>query len=206
MKNHISYHWGDEYLLINLGNRINPRIKALFWAEFVFTCGMATIFLIRSIPFAQGLVHVLSATGAALLYILASYRFLSRMFYKEKVLLDPESIIITYSTPFNRKVSRYDWQFIGPLHYKGTALKTAHPLKGNCYDYFGFETQEHLIQNLHQEGNLYFNFGGFPVCFAKGVYSWHAEEMVHMMRIYAGDKLRLGPEWKSMLQHEWDDA
>ena len=96
---------------------------------------------------------------------------------------------------------------MGPLHYVGKPEKTDHPLKGECYDYFGLETHEHLLQSLHHEGNLYFNYEGFPIRFARGVYSWHAEEMVRMMQLYTGNTLKLGPEWERMLQEqEWDDA
>lgn len=203
----ISYHWGSDHLLIMLGNRTLPRIRMLFWAEFILTSGMATVFLLSAIPFTSGFTHIVSALGAAGIYLLAAYRFFTRMFCEERILLDPEYLTIVNRTPFSQKTVHYDWHNIGPLHYTGRANKTDHPLKGKCYDYFGFETQEHLIQSLHHDGNMYFNYEGFPVRFAKGVYSWDAEEMVRMMKIYAGGTLRLGPEWHRMLQQqEWDDA
>lgn len=207
VKKKISYQWGDDCLLIVLGNNIPPRIKFLFWAEFVFTIGMATIFLKESLPFSGNFFNWIACAGAAVLYLLAAYRFLSRMLYIEKLFLDNDSMTVAERTPFSQKDRRYKWQDMGPLHYMGKAEKTDHPLKGNCFDYFGFETQEQLIQSLHQEGNLYFNYKGLPVRFARGVYSWDAEEMVNMMKLFAGDKLRLGIEWARMLQeHEWDDA
>jgi len=207
MKNKITYQWGDEHLLIDLGNRSQPRIRILFWAEFILTSGMATIFLLRSFPLTSDIVNLISGLGAATLYILAAYRFLTRMFSKECILLDPGAFTIITSTPFTKAVATYQWDDIGPLHYTGKSSKTDHPLKGNCYDYFGFETQEQLIQNLHHDGNMYFNHKGAPVRFARCVYSWHAEEMVQMMKIYSGPRLRLGPEWKRMMQQaEPDDV
>jgi hypothetical protein len=203
MPDRIIYNWGDDHLQIQLGRRIETRIKALFWGEFIFTTGMATIFLLQALPISSNLWHVLASFGAAALYALASYRFISRMFFREEVWLDMEYLTLVTSTPFKRRIKRYEWPAIGPLHYTGKASKTDHPLKGNCYDYFGFETQERLVQDLHPEGNLYFNYGGFSVRFARNVYSWDAEEMVRMMRIYAGSNLRLGPEWKRMIQESW---
>lgn len=203
----ISYQWGDDHLLIELGNNLQPRIKALFWAELLVTIGMATIFLFKSMPLSSQVMSWIGGIGAATLYLMAAYRFLSRMMYEERLFLDTESITILERTPFAQKHNRYLWREIGPLHYIGKDEKTDHPLKGRCYDYFGFETREQLIQSLHQEGNLFFNHNGFTIRFAKGVYSWHAEEMVNMMKLYAGSKLRLGMEWARMLQeHEWDDA
>lgn len=206
-KRKISYQWGDDCLLIVFGNNIQPRIKFLFWGEFVFTIGMATILLKEFLPFSGNFFSWFAGLGAAVLYLLAAYRFLSRMLYIEKLFLDSDSMTIAERTPFVRKDRRYKWSDMGALHYIGKPDKTDHPLKGKCFDYFGFETQEQLIQSLHQEGNLYFNYEGYPIRFARGIYSWDAEEMVNMMKLYAGDKLRLGMEWARMLQeHEWDDA
>ncbi|MBS1771764.1 MAG: hypothetical protein JST82_02805 [Bacteroidetes bacterium] len=203
MPDKITYNWGEDHLQIMLGRQIAPRIKTLFWLEFIFTSGMATIFLIQSMPLKANLIHFAGYLGTATLYALAAYRFISRMFFTEELWLDAEYLTIVNATPFKRKVYRYEWQSAGPLHYVGTDAKTDHPLKGQCYDYFGFETQERLIQNLHTEGKLYFNYYGFPVRFAKGLYSWDAEEVVRMMKIYAGRKLSLGPEWKRMVEESW---
>jgi hypothetical protein len=161
------------------------------------------VFLIRALPLSLGPVHWTIALGAALLYVLASYRLLSRIFYTERLLLDRYGINIIRRTPFMHHARYYDWNVMGPLHYTGKAKKTAHPLKGKSFDYFGFETHEHLIQSLHHEGNLCFTYDDEMVSFARGVYSWDAENMVQIMKLYAGTSLRLGPEWERMLQeHE----
>lgn len=207
MKNKITYHWGEDHLLINLGNQTEPRIRVLFWAEFLLTIGMATIFLMESLPLSISFTHWIAGMGVSVLYLLAAYRFLSRILYSERIVLDQKYFTIIQRTPFSRQQRKYDWRNVGELHYLGKEAKTAHPLKGNCYDYFGFETQEHLIQSLHQDGNLFFNFSDYPVRFARGVHSWHAEEMVRMMKLYAGNTLRLGPEWAHMLEEqEFGDA
>lgn len=198
--NKISYHWGDNSLLINLGNRTEPRIKALFWIEFLLTIGWATIFMIRAIPLHGVIINTLECVGAVILYLLASYRFLSRIFYTEKLIIYPHVLEIVTRTPFSYKARSFEWENMGPLHYVGQDKKTDHPLAGKCYDYYGFETREKLIHRLHNEGNMYFNYGGFPVRFGKGVYSWTAEEIVNMMRLYVGSRLSLGPEWEQMVQ------
>lgn len=206
-KNKISYQWGKEHMVITIGNQTPLRIKMLFWTEFLFTCSMITVLLCFSLPANNTLQDILFISCSAIVYILAGYRFLSRLFYRETLLLDSEGFTIVQRNLFHQKSSNYQWKQLGTLHYCGTPSKTDHPLKGKCFDYFGFETQEHLIQNLHADGNLFFNHKGIPVKFAKGVYSWDAEEMVNMMKLYAGSNICLGPEWAEMQQHahEWDD-
>lgn len=198
--NKISYHWGENSLIVNLGNRTETRIKALFWIEFLLTVGWATIFLVRAIPLGGDIINTIQCVGAVVLYLLAAYRLLSRIFFSEKLILRPEVLEIVSRTPFSHKARTFEWRHMGPLHYVGQDKKTDHPLAGKCYDYYGFETREKLIHRLHNEGNLYFNYGGFPVRFGKSVYSWNAEEVVNMMKLYIGNKLTLGPEWAQMVQ------
>ena len=206
MKNKITYYWGEKTLLITLGNRINSRVRALFIAEFLFTAFMATVVLLKVYPFGHTWVDWVAGIGAAFLYILAASRLLARIFFSEQLLLDQLSLTIVRKWVFARQVRRYNWREIGALHYEGKRLKTDHPLKGKCFDYFGFETQEHLIQTLHDEGNLYFDTMEGRVYFASGVYSWNAEEMVQLMKLYIGSALQLGPEWQQMLmEQELDD-
>ena len=199
-KRSITYYWGDRSLLIRLGNRTQPRIRALYLVEFLVTTGMASIFLLQSLPFRHSFVNWTAAIGASTLYLLSAYRFLSRIFFSERILIDQYSLTLVKKTIFTQQVRRYDWQRIGMLHYEGKGTKTDHPLKGKCFDYFGFETQEHLIQSLHHDGNLYFETLEGRVYFAAGVYSWDAEDMVQIMKLYIGATLQLGPEWKEMLQ------
>lgn len=199
----ITYYWGDKNLLISLGNRTQKRIRALYIAELILTAGMATVFLLQSIPFRQTFIHWTACAGATVLYLLAANRFLARMFFSEQILLDEHSLTIIKKTLLSQQVFRYNWEEIGTLHYAGKGAKTDHPLKGKCFDYFGFETQEHLIQSLHHDGNMYFDTYDGRMYFAAGVYSWDAEEIVRMMKLYIGSNLQLGPEWKEMLQeHE----
>ncbi len=198
--NGITYYWGDHTLLISLGNRTNRRIRALYLIEFLFLAAMATVFLLQSLPLTNDWVHWVACLGASFIYLIAANRFLARMFFTERLLLDSLSITIIKKTLFSQNIKRYDWRQIGTLHYEGKSRKTDHPLKGMCYDYLGFETQEQLIQSLHHNGNLYFDTNEGRVYFASGVYSWDAEEMVQLMKVYIGSSLQLGPEWAEMLQ------
>ena len=122
-------------------------------------------------------------------------------------MLDQYSFTIVRKTLFSQHIKRYDWRQMGALHYEGKGKKTDHPLKGFYYDCLGFESREQLIQTLHNDGNLYFDTHEGRVYFAPGVYSWDAEEMVQIMKIYIGTSLQLGPEWKEMLQEqEFDES
>jgi hypothetical protein len=204
-KNNITYYWGERSLLIKLGNRTHSRIRAIYFIEFIFTAGMATVFLFLSLPLRVNFVHLTATLGASSLYLLAAHRLLARLFFTEQLLLDSHSLTIIRKSIFSQTATRFEWNNIGVLHYEGKGKKTDHPLKGKYFD-IGFETHEHLIQTLHHEGNLYVDSPEGRIYFAAGVYSWDAEEMVQIMKMYTGPSLQLGPEWKEMLQEqELDD-
>lgn len=182
-------------------------MRVLYVFEFLFTIGLATAVLIKSLSLTHVLLLWTNIIGASLLYFLAARRFLLRISLKESVMLDERYISFVKKSLISKKIKKYDWRMLGQLHYEGQVKKTDHPLKGRSFDYLGFETHEHIIQILHKNGNLYFDTPEGRLYFAVGLYSWHAEEMVQMMRMYMGNYLRLGPEWEEMLQtHEMDDA
>jgi len=204
MSTDIKYYWGKDQLLIDLGNRIEPRIRIIYWIEFIITIGIATIILLESFSMVESWLYILASIGIGLLYLLAAHRFLSRMLYREKIAVTNTHLSIIRQTPFRTKTTCCEWTKMGALHYKGKDAKTDHPLKGKCFDYFGFDTQERLVQDLHHDGNLFFMNGDKVVQFARGIYCWHAEDIVKMIRLYAGSSLQLGEEWKHLLQEmDW---
>lgn len=204
MKEKIGYFWGKDDLLIDLGNRIEPRIRIIYWIEFIVVIGIATIFLLQSLSMHAGWIHISASIVIGIIYLFAAYRFLSRMFYREKIRISNNHFSIIRKTPFRYSIASYNREKMGALHYKGKDAKTDHPLKGKCFDYFGFDTQERLVQDLHHDGNLYFEYNGISVRFARGIYSWHAEEIVNMIRLYAGSSLQLGEEWQYLMQEiDW---
>lgn len=203
----ITYLWGNNSLLINMGNRANGRVRALSVFEFLCTATLATIFFIQSFPLKNNYFHWITGSCAVVLYVLASRRLLQKFYLTEKILLEENCISFITKNIFSEKVKTYDYRLLRELHYEGPAAKTDHPLKGRTFDYWGFDTQEKLLQSMQQNCHLYFETREGRLYFAQGVYSWDAEEMVQMMRIFMGSHLLLGPEWEQMLQtHEMDDA
>lgn len=201
MAKSITYKWGIDSLTIELGNRTETRMRVLFWAEFVLTAGIATALLINSMSFTS-FFEVIFCFCASALYTIASYRFLVRVFSKEEILLDEYDIVLIRRNFLATRHRHFSWSGISPLFYVGQAKKTPHPLKGDGFGFLGFQSQEHLIQKLNHQGNLYFYYGGHPIHFARNIYAWNAEEMIGMMKLFAGNKLRLAPQLQIILHSE----
>ncbi len=200
------YHWGPDYLSVTLSSEMPRRIRWLLIAELLFITGAASIILVQAWSIHIAFLNYLCMAGAALLYFMASYRFISRLYYKEQMLVDAEGITLVYRTPFRRQLAFCPWEEMGPVRYRGMEAKTDHPLKGNSFDYLGFETHENLTRFIHHEGNLHFTFQGKVVPFGRALYSWDAEDLMRMIKIYSGDRLPLGPEWSRMASMESGEA
>lgn len=206
MENRITYHWGEHNILIDLGYRVHAKVKVILWAELLLLSTAATILLYTAYPLNATLINVFEVSLAFIIYCLAFYRFLSRAYYTEKLLLTPYSLDIIQRTPFSIKSHKYEWQYMGPLHYVGKAENTEQLLKNYSRNNLTLEYHERFLNRLYIEDNLYFNYGGFPVRFGKSLYSWNAEEVVNIMQLYIGQKLVLGPEWQNMVQeHHMND-
>ncbi|HTN47398.1 MAG TPA: hypothetical protein VL098_13695 [Flavipsychrobacter sp.] len=203
-KTDIQYLWGEDRLEIDLGNRVASRIKMILCGEFVITVSMATVFLLRSFQVQMWGVGLLLGIGASVLYVLASYRLASRIYYREKIEITPHHFVLTTQTLISKKTYAYDWRCIGTLHYIGKDIQNT--CGSDCYDYLNFNKHELLLQDLHHSGNLFFTYKDEPVRFARGIYSWHAEEIVRMIQLYAGNNLKLGAEWKHLIEtSEWEE-
>lgn len=192
------YYWGPDYFSARLNHRVPRRILWLLVFEFLLLCGLATWILIQSWPPGNPLWTLLPAAGAVLLYLLALYRLVDRTLYKEQLLIDSQGITLLYRTPFRHQAWTCSWESMGPVRYVGMERKTDHPLKGNSFDYLGFETHENLTRFIHHEGNLHFTFNGKTIPFGRALYSWDAEDLIRMINLYAGNRLPLGPEWAEM--------
>src|SRR5690606_4863481 len=84
-----------------------------------FTVGLATLFLAQALPLRTLLLHWLTIVGASTLYLLAAYRLLSRITMSEQLILTPTHLIIRRRSLVSRKEQRYQWEYMGALHYLG---------------------------------------------------------------------------------------
>lgn len=206
MKKTIQYYWGEDSLKVDLGNRVESRIKLILCVEFMVTVAMATVFLFRSLQMQQSIVAVILCLGACILYGMASYRLISRFYYKEQLVITRDHFTIITKTLLYKKILAYDWRYVGTLHYVGKDFRNSFHNYNEGYDYLDFSKQQFLLQDLHQSGNLFFNYKNTGVRFARGIYSWHAEEIVRMIQLFTGSSLKLGAEWQHLIEtSEWEE-
>ena len=204
----IAAHKDDT--LIEFGNNLNIRIKILFFyfgvislfnVLLIFYDIYTDIWQIKYInnsfldptcntPFSTN--EKLLSVFSLIIYSIIVFRFFKRINNKESILVTPDSLFVINVYLINRKITKYDIGEISSLMYCGVPNKTDHPLKGQSFDYLGFDSQEYVIRNVNNDGNISFVYNQKQINFGKEVYSWDAEKIDGIFNKITGGKLRIG--------------
>lgn len=199
MNNKIKYYWGDNRLEIDLGNRVSSRIRRILIGEFLISLAFVLLFSFKAFHHPDRVIGSLEAMGALLIFSIAFYRFISRYFYYEKLILTSQQFSISIKRYFHQSIQTYQWRDMGAIHYSGFDDCTT--MNCESYDCLNFKSQKLLLGDLHQEGNLHFAYQkSLTINFARGVYTWDAEEIIRMIQLFAGDGIQLGKEWEHIGQ------
>lgn len=160
-----------------LGTRI--KILSLFWYIVFFLTG--GFILIRSF----GLHHSSLANIFMLLLctacFIASYRFANKAMETEQLIVDARRLCLIKRglRPMTRKC--FDLASISHFRHLEKPEYAKHPITGENYDYFGFQTTQKLIQEMHGDHRLAFDHDGTTVTFGEHIYSWEFDELAHLL-------------------------
>ena len=198
----------DNGVQIEFGNKLNNKIKVLFSFEAIggILAVVFGVFLVLSAMNSHngnGYFDYLFSYAMIIIGAIFFWRYFSRISNKETIFINADTLKIIISS-INRKVAtEYEISKISDLKYRGKAVKTDHPLKGQSYDYFGFETQELVIAEVHNEGNLSFVYDDKIVCFGRNVYSWDAVEINEILHKITKGHLQIANLPEEMDEEEY---
>jgi hypothetical protein len=162
------------------------------------------VFSVRLLVFILSIHHELSIfVYVFLLLFLSALIMLTRMLLKrgtesEQLFIDKEILALTTAHIFSRKTKTYPLDNIYKLRFLDEAKYTDHQLKGESFDYLGFQGREKMIQHLNSDGRIAFDYEGRVVCFGKGLFSWDFNELVVTLFETSGRDLRYQekPAWE----------
>lgn len=163
---------------VYIKNTLSTRIKILFAVKALYSGGGALLFLYVLIM--DGFENLFPAILAVAMIILCSvfaFRYLSKITETESIEVNAESMIVKSETIFSKKRQVYDIGKISKMNFSGFEKYTDHPLKGESFDYLGFQTTDKQIQTVHEEGSISFLYAGKIVSFGKRLPSWEAEKI-----------------------------
>lgn len=155
-----------------LQRRTALRAKLLFLALGIVGLANAAGLLITA------RAGVLAAIIGAVFYGLVFWRYMARIGQGERLELSVNRLVIINDKKlFGATRNAYDVQKIQGLRYCGFRKSLDHPLKGQSFDYLGFQTTQQVVDAVVDDGNISFGYEGREVHFGIGLPSWDAKEL-----------------------------
>ena len=93
------------------------------------------------------------------------------------ILVTSNFIEFTEQCWFYKRKKKYDISGIRGFRFIEKPVLTPHPLAGVTFDYLGFQTAQHVINELYGDHRIAFDYKGATISFGKNLYSWDYEEL-----------------------------
>jgi hypothetical protein len=153
----------------------SPKILYLIYsiAFFFFTGILLRSFLYEDVQLA-GLIFLIIAS---VISGMAAYRFMHAATATEMLHVYGDSIAIINKSLFRERVQRFELDKIHNFRHLPKPDLTDHPLKGQTFDYLGFQTEQKVINEMHGDNRIAFEYEGKTLLFGKEIYSWDFREM-----------------------------
>jgi hypothetical protein len=177
--------------IITLSKAFDSRAKILNIVYFIVFTGFAryaTIMLrLMDADYTspRALFGIVMLVLIAAVYLFAAYKFLDKALQTETLTISAGKINLSKGG-FSKKSNDYDINLISSFWHLDKAALTNHPLAGQSFDYLGFQTQQQVIDEMHGDNRLAFNYKGSVVTFGENIYSWEFDEIAMLLNDAAG--------------------
>lgn len=152
-----------------------PKILHMFYFIILFVTGtMSLRFVLEnsdkiSAWIISGLFGSLTYTGA--------YRFANKAVIREQLLVTKDSLALIRKEIFRSTKRVFAIEKISHFRHLAKPQLTKHPLAGEGFDYLGFQTDQRVINDMHGDKQLAFNYAGRTIKFGNNIPSWDFEEL-----------------------------
>ena len=166
--------------LITLSKAFDTRAKTLNFIYFVTFSFAGALFLNmvlskNNLQVSAGLI--LFITIVVFVYLFAGYRFINKAMQTEKLFVNNNSLTISRSGLFSKHKDKFDINIIFNFRFLSKPEITKHPLAVESLDYLGFQTEQQVINEMHGDNRLAFDYNGRTIKFGENIYSWDFEQL-----------------------------
>ncbi len=182
--------------LIRLSKPFDTRAKILnsiYFGAFSF----AAILFIRMVlldPITD--VSLLFIFGIGGLYLFIGYKFLNKSIKTEEIIINKQILKIRKKGFLNIHETDYDISKISKFRHLSKPEVSKHPLAGESFDYLGFQTEQQVINELHGDNRLGFDYEGKIVTFGEDIYTWDFEQLEVLLYDITGNDFRYDDEYE----------
>lgn len=184
-----------EGVLVAFDDQTSGRVNVILYFEAIFSILAALAFIFIAVTFlneaGDSFIAAMVCLAVSFVFMIAFKRYTTKATAKESLLIAKDTFSVINKSIFTKSVKRYKVADIDGIWFKGKQHFTDHPLKGQSFDYLGFQTQQEVINTVHDEGNLSFEYNGQTIYFGKSVPSWHAEDFDKILQAQTNGTLRI---------------
>ncbi|WP_236387118.1 hypothetical protein [Chitinophaga filiformis] len=110
---------------------------------------------------------------------------------KEQLFISKDSLQLIRKEIFRSSRQAFNVEKISHFRHLAKPPLTKHPLAGEGFDYLGFQTEEQVINDMHGDNQLAFDYAGRTVKFGNDIPSWDFEELESIFLEVTGKDLTI---------------
>jgi len=176
---------------IRLSSPLTSRTRILnYFYALSFLAGVVMFCRVLPGALSKSIVGSVIALLAIVAFGIAFYRFINKATESETLFVDKERLELIVSRLFKQQKRSFLLTDISEFRFLETERYEPHPLKGESFDYLGFQTEQRVIQDLHMEGRVSFMYQGRQIRFGKDLVSWEFNELEVLLYDLTGNDFR----------------
>ena len=188
---------------INLSKSFDNRAKILNFIYFILFTGAGAAFIYLPIseggPYVLGVFIFIGIVSG--IYLFAAYRFVNKALVSEKIIVNQKRLTISRSCLFKRKNKTFEISKISNFRHLEKPEISKHPLAGEQFDYLGFQTEQTVIDEMHGDNRLGFDYDGKTITFGENIYSWDFEKIRILLYNITGKDFQFQDEFEKKLEN-----
>jgi hypothetical protein len=169
--------------LIVLSKPFDTRAKALYLA-YSIVFGVGGVFLLSLLLYEYlSIVVTMVLLAGTVAQFIGCYRFGRSAILQEQIFIDDKELVLMVKG-WTMKRQVFDLASVTDFRFLDKPVMDPHPLAGESFDYLGFQTEQQVINEMHGDNRLAFDYNGRLVKFGKNIYSWDFAEILQLLRSY----------------------
>jgi hypothetical protein len=121
---------------------------------------------------------------------LIGYRFFRRATWKEILIIDKEQLVAKKGSMLGMKRFAFPIAELSRFRFLKKPELTPHPLAGQTMDYLGFDTEQKLVNEVHGDDLMAFDYRGKFFSFGQNATSWEYDEIAELILQLSGRDIR----------------
>jgi hypothetical protein len=170
--------------LFILSKPLDTRAKTLYLIHSIFLGVRGILLFYPAFDILDSVIGTTILLALCAAQLISSYRFAHAAMLQEHIFIDGKELFLITKGIGTRKRLVFDLASITNFRSLEKPVMAAHPLAGQSFDYLGFQTEQQVINEMHGDNRVAFDYEGKTIKFGKNIYSWEFDEILDTLKKY----------------------